>query len=140
MVDTVSAEKRSQTMRAIRSSNTQFERHFRKLLHNAGLSFATGDKLPGKPDLVFRKAKVAVFLDSCFWHGCRWHCRMPKSNTAYWTEKIERNRRRDRAIRDDYRKTAWTIQRIWEHSIRADPQRCIDQIRNLVQDRLKGRS
>jgi DNA mismatch endonuclease (patch repair protein) len=136
MADTVSSEKRSETMRAIRSANTGFEMSFRMLLRKAGLAFSTQNNLPGKPDLIFRRAKVAVFLDSCFWHGCRWHCRMPKSNSAYWNEKIDKNRRRDRAIRDGYRKTEWAIARIWEHSIRTNPQQCIDRLRVLVQNRL----
>jgi len=139
MADTVSREKRSETMKAIRSTNTGFEMSFRMLLCTAGLKFSTQNNLPGKPDLIFRRARVAVFLDSCFWHGCRWHCRMPKSNSAYWNEKIDRNRRRDRAIRDDYRKTEWAMARIWEHSIKTNPQQCIDRLRVLVQNRLDQR-
>ncbi|MCW5787718.1 MAG: hypothetical protein KIT49_09505 [Nitrospira sp.] len=56
-----------------------------------------GLSLPGKPDFVFRREHIAVFVDGCFWHGCRWHCRMPKSRQTYWEPKISRNRSRDRA-------------------------------------------
>src|SRR5215217_8051536 len=87
---------RSQLMRTIKSKNSAIELAIRSRLHRCGLRFRIHHALlPGKPDIVFVKARLAVFVDSCFWHGCPDHIRMPKSNTAYWADKIKRNRRRD---------------------------------------------
>src|SRR6266496_2649192 len=55
-------------------------------------------RIPGNPDFLFRKARIAVFVDGCFWHGCRWHCRRPKSGEAYWEPRITRNKTRDREV------------------------------------------
>ena len=75
--------------------------------------------LPGKPDFVFRREHLAVFVDGCFWHGCRWHCRMPKSRQSYWKPKIKRNKTRDKAIRGMLQQAGWRVHRIWEHSLEA---------------------
>jgi len=71
----------------------------------------------GKPDFVFPKLRVAIFIDGCFWHGCSRHCRMPKSRTEFWTTKIQKNKDRDRAVNRMLRKQGWTVIRIWEHSV-----------------------
>jgi len=73
--------------------------------------------LPGKPDFVFRRERLAVFVDGCFWHGCRWHCRMPKSRCSYWESKIRRNKARDKAVRGMLQEAGWKVHRIWEHSL-----------------------
>lgn len=75
--------------------------------------------IPGRPDFTFRRQRLAVFIDGCFWHGCRWHCRMPKSRGAYWTPKIDRNKARDRAVRSLLLDGGWRVLRIWEHSLRS---------------------
>lgn len=71
----------------------------------------------GKPDFVFPRQRLVVFVDGCFWHGCRWHCRMPKSRLAYWEPKIQRNKLRDRKIRNLIEARGWEVIRIWEHSL-----------------------
>jgi len=132
MTDTLTCRQRGQLMAKIKSRNTAFEVKFRSLLRKAGIRFKVSSKLPGKPDLVFPDARLVVFLDSCFWHGCRWHCRMPKSNRRYWVAKILGNRRRDKDVMAKYRRGAWNAIRIWEHSIALDPGRCVDRILTLV--------
>ncbi len=74
--------------------------------------------LPGKPDFVFRPERMAVFVDGCFWHGCRWHCRMPQDHRAYWQRKIARNVARDRATNRLLGQRGWHVLRVWEHSLR----------------------
>lgn len=74
--------------------------------------------IPGNPDFIFRKARIAVFVDGCFWHGCRWHCRMPKSRRNFWNPKIARNRQRDRVVALLLRKRGWRVVRLWEHSLK----------------------
>ena len=71
----------------------------------------------GNPDFVFAQAKIAVFVDGCFWHGCPNHCRMPKTNREYWENKIEKNKRRDRKVTRVLRSEDWNVIRIWEHEL-----------------------
>lgn len=71
----------------------------------------------GKPDFLFRAARLAVFVDGCFWHGCPQHCRMPQGNRAFWRQKIGRNRERDRLVSRTLRQQGWRVLRIWEHAL-----------------------
>ena len=73
--------------------------------------------VPGRPDFVFPKLRIAVFVDGCFWHRCRWHCRLPSSNRGYWRPKLARNRRRDRLNSAMLRKSGWVVVRLWEHQL-----------------------
>jgi DNA mismatch endonuclease (patch repair protein) len=77
--------------------------------------------LPGHPDFVFRCQRVAIFVDGCFWHGCRWHCRMPQGNREYWQHKITRNSARDRCTTRLLRTQGWRVLRIWGHAL-ASPE------------------
>jgi len=86
-------------MRAIKSKDSLLEKRLRAELKKRGYKFTTNvAKLPGKPDIVFKKYNNVIFLDSCFWHGCKSHCRFPSANRRYWRAKIERNRIRDKEI------------------------------------------
>jgi DNA mismatch endonuclease (patch repair protein) len=73
--------------------------------------------LTGRPDFVFRSARVAVFVDGCFWHGCAVHYRMPASTRHYWRAKLARNRARDRLVNRTLRAAGWRVLRIWEHEL-----------------------
>jgi len=85
---------------------------------NGVTGWRRGQKIPGNPDFVFHRERLAIFVDGCFWHGCRWHCRMPKSNENYWTLKIRRNKLRDTQVARSLRRQGWFILRIWEHSLK----------------------
>ncbi len=128
MADVISKAKRSAVMRAIKSKDTRFEMAFRKELWKRGLRYRVNYSAPGKPDLVFVQPRLLVFLDSCFWHGCHWHCRMPKSNVRYWNGKIARNRHRDRSVTVECQRLGWKVLRLWEHSIRQDLSRCVAKV------------
>lgn len=86
-----------------------------------------GSRLPGKPDFVFAKERLAIFVDGCFWHGCRWHCRLPKSRQEFWLPKINRNRERDRKVRELLRREGWETMRIWEHSL-INPEKVVKRM------------
>ena len=73
----------------------------------------------GKPDFTFRRERVAVFVDGCFWHGCPRHGTMPAGNRAFWQAKLARNAERDRAVTRALRKAGWKVLRIWEHDLAA---------------------
>ena len=91
--------------------------------------------LPGHPDIVFIGRKVAVFVDSCFWHGCAMHCRMPHSNVDYWVSKIGNNKQRDIRINDTLHSHGWLVIRVWEHDIRADIAGCVERVSNALIER-----
>ena len=74
-------------------------------------------KLPGRPDFVFQKAKVAIFLDGCFWHGCPIHYKAPRTRRIFWNSKIERNKSRDRKNNRMLRSLGWKVIHIWEHDL-----------------------
>lgn len=120
VADVFTKKKRSQVMAAIRSTgNRATELRLAAILRAHGITgWQRHQPLPGKPDFVFRRERLAVFVDGCFWHGCRWHCRMPKSRRTYWQPKIDRNKARDRTVGVLLRRTGWRVLRIWEHALR----------------------
>lgn len=107
-------------MRAIRRANTQPELELRRALHAAGMRYRKDLRLDlgggrVRPDVVFTRVKVAVFVDGCFWHACPEHFVPPRKNDWYWGPKIERNRARDARSDQLLRENGWTVVRIWEH-------------------------
>lgn len=136
MIDIVSKEKRSQIMSKIKSRGTKLEEIFRKELWRRGYRYRKNVKnLPGKPDIYFAKEKIVVFIDSCFWHGCRLHCRMPSSNIEYWIKKIERNKERDRRITKYYKNNGFIIMRFWEHDINKNLGAAIKKLESKIKSR-----
>ena len=113
-------EGRSRNMAAIRRTDTKPEIALRRHLHAHGFRFRKDHRLdlPGgrvRPDIVFTRWKVAVFVDSCFWHVCPEHGREPTSNEWYWTPKLRRNVERDREQNAVLEASGWVVVRIWEH-------------------------
>lgn len=104
-------------MSRIRGKDTGPELFVRKRLRALG---HVGYRLhwgTGKIDVAFVGRKIAIFVDSCFWHGCPEHFKMPKTNTGFWKTKIERNRERDREVNGALEKAGWKVVRIWEHQL-----------------------
>lgn len=91
--------------------------------------------IPGKPDFVFPRIRLAVFVDGCFWHGCRQCRNLPASNRAFWKKKITANVRRDRKIVIELRGDGWAVLRFWEHQIRTNPNECVDTLQRLLKIR-----
>ncbi len=120
MADVFSKQKRSQVMAAIRSSgNKETELKLASILRAHGIvGWRRHLPLPGKPDFAFPKQRLAIFVDGCFWHGCRWHCRMPQTNWQYWHGKISRNAARDRVTTRRLRQAGWRVLRLWQHSLK----------------------
>jgi DNA mismatch endonuclease (patch repair protein) len=133
MADVFSKQKRSQVMASIKSSgNKVTELKLASIFRSHGIKgWRRHKSMPGKPDFIFLRQRLAVFVDGCFWHGCRWHCRMPKSRGEYWTPKIARNKRRDAEIRKRLRSLGWRVHRIWEHSLKR-PDRVIAQLKAIL--------
>ena len=119
-----------------RRRDTAPERALRRSLHRRGLRFRIEKPvLPSvrrRVDVVFGPARVAVFVDGCFWHGCPEHVTWPKSNPDFWRAKIETNRMRDRDTDERLQAIGWRVVRIWEHE---DPEDAADRIERLVRSR-----
>lgn len=110
-------EHRSRVMRAVKSRDTGPEMLTRRIIHAMGYRYRLHRKdLPGKPDLVFTSRRKAIFIHGCFWHGhaCPRGARMPKSNRAYWTTKINRNRERDKESEEALIQDGWRVLTVWE--------------------------
>lgn len=107
-------------MSAQRRADTAPEVRVRRALFKAGFRYRCAVPVPGRPrrtiDIAFTKARVAVFVDGCFWHGCPQHFIPPKANSAWWGAKIATNRARDAETNDLLLASGWHVVRIWEHT------------------------
>jgi len=130
MADNMTSLQRSYTMSRIRSAgNVTTEQRFLLLLRKAGVTgWRRSVPLRGSPDLVFRKARVVVFLDGCFWHGCPRCYAPPKSNLQYWGPKIAGNAARDKRTATVLKRAGWTVVRVWEHEIKGNPSRALQKL------------
>ena len=120
--DVFTPEQRSAVMRRVRGRDTGPELAVRGILRAAGIGYRLGGAgLPGRPDLVMKGRRVAVFVHGCFWHGhdCPRGSRKPKANAAYWTAKIERNRARAAAARAALEAAGWRVVTVWECAMKA---------------------
>lgn len=117
-------------MSLIKSKDSKIETLFCKGLWKHGFRYRKNSgKYFGKPDIVLLKHKAVVFIDSCFWHGCKKHCRIPSIRKKYWVQKITRNAERDKEVLRYYsKKQDWRIFRIWEHDLIKNPEKVVVKI------------
>jgi DNA mismatch endonuclease (patch repair protein) len=116
-IDPFTPAKRSAVMRAVKGRDTKPELAVRRILREAGIGYRLGGcGLPGRPDLVMKGRRVAVFVHGCFWHGhdCARGARQPKNNAAYWTAKLARNRTRDAETSAALQAAGWRVVTVWE--------------------------
>lgn len=133
-------------MSAIKSRNTRPELALRKELWRRGLRYRTNVKtLPGKPDIVFSRPKLAVFCDGDFWHGYNWTLRgygsLEEELNRYskpWAEKIRRNVQRDQIVNQRLTKLGWTVLRIRESAIKKNVRNCADQVEYVYRDLIRN--
>lgn len=130
IMDVFTKHKRSEVMGRIRSrKNKDTELALLALLRKQRIrGWRRNSQLFGKPDFVFTTARIAVFVDGCFWHGCRKHSRPPQSHQQYWHSKLLRNKMRDLAVARKLRNNGWSVIRIWEHDVSKRPSRCVARI------------
>ena len=131
--------KSSAVMSRIRAKNTKAEVMLRKTLWHYGYRYRIySKKLIGRPDIIFTKYKIAVFVDGDFWHGYDWEQKKKKlaTNKAYWIPKIERNMQRDMEVTQMLIRQGWTVIRFWEHEIKKSLEGCagevIVKLKNIV--------
>jgi DNA mismatch endonuclease, patch repair protein len=124
MARKLTPETRRRVMASIRGTYTKPERELfgaaKTVFRGRTIQFHAN--LPGSPDLYVPSLKLAIFADGCLFHGCAKHCRIPRRNTAFWQEKVERNKRRDRRIDATLRRNGLLVSRIWEHDCQPDAQ------------------
>jgi DNA mismatch endonuclease (patch repair protein) len=116
VADVFTQAKRSEVMSRIRSrGNRDTELRLIALMREHGITgWRRNARVFGKPDFVFRAAKLAVFVDGCFWHGCPRHATKPATRAMWWAEKLARNAQRDRTVTRELRTAGWTVLRVWE--------------------------
>ena len=135
-MDKLTKEQRQKNMQAVKSSGSKIELALAKLLYAKGYRYRKNDKTVfGKPDLTFKKLKIAIFVDSEFWHGKNWKIKKHehKSNQDFWHKKIESNIKRDKLVNSYLKKEGWKVLRIWGKEILKKPETCVNKIIVLIE-------
>lgn len=136
-MDKLTAEQRRKNMQAVRASGSKIETSLAKALFAQGLRYRKNDSTVfGKPDLTFKKYKLAVFVDSEFWHGKDWETRKfdHKSNQEFWLTKIERNIERDNEVNEKLIAEGWKVLRFWGKDITKNLDKCINKIQKTINE------
>lgn len=134
-MDKLTKEQRRRNMQAVKSTGSKIENTLAKALFARGYRYRKNDKsVFGKPDLTFKKYKIAIFVDSEFWHGKDWdkHKHDHKSNQEFWHKKIERNIERDKEVNKELKKQGWTVLRFWGDQINKNLLFCVSEIENVL--------
>jgi DNA mismatch endonuclease (patch repair protein) len=137
--DVMTATQRARCMSRIQGRDTGPELTLKHAVWQAGLRYRMRGRLPGRPDLVFFKQRVAVFVDGCFWHGCPIHSTKPKNNRSFWSKKLQGNRTRDARVNRELSELGWTVLRFWEHEIAASLAKIVSTIRRAILNSRKHR-
>ena len=140
MADVMSSAARRALMARIRGRDTLPEVTLGRVLWALGLRYRLHRRVVGsRPDFVFVGARVAVFVDGCFWHVCPDHFVMPVTNQKYWRPKLNRNKERDSENSARLRRAGWKVIRIWEHEIERRPEVCARRVMRVVKARPRSR-
>lgn len=133
MTDVFTQEKRSELMSRIKGKgNKDTELVMIQILRSHHISgWRRNQAVFGKPDFVFPKQKVALFVDGCFWHCCPKHSNMPKNNREFWEEKLQGNKERDKHVSKILKKAGWKVVRVWEHEL-ANTNHVVKRLLNVL--------
>lgn len=133
-MDDLTPEQRKKNMQRIRFKDTSIEIKLRTALWAEGIRYRKNVKtLPGKPDIVITKYKIAVFCDSSFWHGRNFESKKPvDTNHEYWDTKIRRNMQRDEEVNKQLRALGWTVLRFWDEEINKNLAECVQAVQEAV--------
>ena len=139
MADVLTKEQRRKNMQSIRSKDTQIEVTLRKALWKKGIRYRKNySKIPGKPDIVLTKNKIAIFCDSEFFHGKDWEQLKPRllkgNNGRFWVDKIEKNRAHDKLINMELEYLGWTVLRFWGDEIKKKTDDCVKVVEETIFD------
>jgi len=141
MPDVFTKAKRSEVMSRIRGrGNKETEIALAILLRAHRLiGWRRHARIMGRPDFTFRRQRVVVFVDGCFWHCCPKHSNMPANNRAFWFEKLSKNKARDRLVNRTLKQQGWRVIRIWEHDLCNRPDHCVDRIAKQIGIQIQSR-
>jgi DNA mismatch endonuclease (patch repair protein) len=139
-MDVMTAEQRSRCMAKIRGTNTGPEIRLRKALWRAGRRYTLHPHLPGRPDLMFVSARVAVFVDGCFCHRCPKHATRPKTNARFWKLRLDGNVRRDRRVDIELRQLGLKVLRFWEHEVKDSLPAVLARVEKTLEQRTLSHS
>ncbi|MDG6250408.1 very short patch repair endonuclease [Methanocalculus sp.] len=133
MTDVLTKDQRKLNMSRNRGKNTSPEILFRKKLCARGFrGYRIHTSLPGKPDIVFIRQKLAIFIDGCFWHKCPLHFKEPETRKDFWMNKINSNVERDKMVNGELEKIGYTVIRIWEHEIKQDSDKALERVASCL--------
>lgn len=133
MADKMTPEQRRKTMSSIRAVS-KLESIVASELWKKGYRFRRNTRgMVGTPDISIKKYKVVIFIDSCFWHQCPIHGKMPKTNVEFWEKKFTRNKERDEEVNQYYRDKGWNLKRIWEHEVRKSLDKVTNEISEFIE-------
>ena len=140
-MDDLTKDQRRRNMQHIRSNDTSIEVKLRKALWHTGYRYRKNDsRLPGKPDIVLTKYKIAIFCDGEFFHGKDWEILKPRleksDNSQYWISKISRNRERDEDVNKQLLFQGWTVIRFWGKEIQNNTDQCVKVVEEAIFDNL----
>ena len=135
MVDVFTKAKRSEIMSKIRNIDTKPELTVKRLLKKYHAKFVTHPKdVIGKPDIANKQKKLAVFIDGCFWHGCKICRTIPKTNRNFWEKKIDYNRKRRLKVKRELKRDGWRVLEFWEHEVNKNSNRVV----SVILEKLNG--
>lgn len=137
IMDKLNKEQRRKNMQAVKSYGSRIEVLLAKELWKRGYRYRKNNKkVYGKPDFTFKKYKIAIFVDSEFWHGKDWDERKKEihTNKDFWYKKIERNIERDKEVNDYLVKAGWQVLRFWGHNIETELSNCVQKIENTIKE------
>jgi DNA mismatch endonuclease (patch repair protein) len=134
MPDIFTKAKRSQVMSSIRGrGNRDTELALIRIFRSQHITgWRRNQPVFGKPDFVFPKLRLAVFVDGCFWHCCPQHATKPKNNATFWRKKLAANKARDQLVTRELRSLGWRVIRIWEHELAGHAEKCVARLRKAV--------
>lgn len=135
MTDVMNATQRSFCMSRISGRNTTPELALRRSIWAIGFRYRVHTRLAGRPDIVFTRERVAIFVDGCFWHGCPKHYKAPAANAAFWRKKKRTNSERDRVVNSTLASDGWKVLRFWEHEV----EQSLEAVVSVIQRCLKAR-
>lgn len=140
-MDKLSPAQRSALMSRVRGRNTSPEIKLRSAMWQIGIRFRLGQRIGRiRPDIVFKGARLAIFVDGCFWHSCPAHKSRPQSNQYFWDEKLARNLARDSKTTADLERVGWTVMRFWEHEVEGDAAACALKIADALEQSRAGKN
>lgn len=137
--DVMTPEQRSRCMSRIKGSNTGPELMLRRALWVRGWRYRLRTNVLGHPDLVFKGQKLVVFIDGCFWHGCKIHGVSPRSNRQFWENKLRANIVRDQKVTTSLRRAGWKVMRFWGHDIDNHLERVVLATERQLNKKKRGR-